>query len=84
MRTRTGSYIARQVTPLDEASTESWAREIASRYRVGRVAEGYVAPDSSHMSFLIPELGYFWLVVLGVGVVIFAAFGWTWQRARRP
>ena len=81
--TRQGSYIARQVTPLDEASSESWAREIASRYTVGRVTEGYVAPDSSRVSFLVPELGYFWHVVMGVGVVLFAAFGWTWQRSRR-
>ena len=83
VRTKQGAYIARQVTPLDEASSESWAREIASRYTVGRVTEGYVAPDGSRVSFLVPELGNFWHVVMGVGVVLFAAFGWTWQRSRR-
>ncbi len=83
VRTKNGAYIARQVTPLEEAYTEAWARGIADRYRVGNVELGFVegSNDAKPATFLVPELGMFFYWTLAAGAVLFGALAVVWRRA---
>jgi hypothetical protein len=84
VRTRDSIYIARQVTPLDEASTESWARALADRYKVGKVVDAYVeGTDAANpRTFLTRELGTFFYWTLAAGGVVFGTLALLWWRAR--
>ncbi len=83
VRTPDGSYIARRVTPLDEAYTEGWARDIAERYRVGHVEPAFAekGDPAQARTFLVPELGLFFYWTLAVGAVVFGALALIWRRA---
>lgn len=83
VRTPDGSFIARRVTPLEEAYTEGWAREIAERYRVGHVEPGFAekGDPALHLTFLVPELGTFFYWTLAAGAVVFGALALIWRRA---
>ena len=82
IQTKSGIVMGRQVTPLDEASTKAWAEEIASRFVRGKVDQGYAHPDSVGLSFLVPELGWFWQITLAVGLGLVGVFFWLLRRAR--
>ena len=84
VRTKDGAYLARQVTPLDEASTEAWARSVADRFVVGTVVTGFVegTDNAKPVTFLTPELGTFFYWTLAAGVAVFGALALVWRRAR--
>ena len=83
VRTPDGSFIARRVTPLDEAYTEGWARDIADRFRVGHVEPAFAEKGGTAqpLTFLVAELGLFFYWTLAAGAVVFGALALVWRRA---
>ncbi len=85
VRTAEGIVMARQVTPLDEASTKAWATRIADLYRPGQVEPAWIDTTGTQKSYLVPELGSFFLWTMAGGVALLAVLlplAWSARSAR--
>jgi hypothetical protein len=62
------TYIGHQVTPLDEAYSESWANGLAGQFHRGDEVTAYVDPERPGDSFLVQRISWLPYLFIGSGV----------------
>ncbi len=75
-------YQASAVTPISISASQSWAREIAGRYRSGDVTKAYVNPANPYNAYLLRQVSLIPLVFVLFPVLFAMLFAWILRTQR--
>lgn len=75
-------YQASAVTPISISASQSWAREVAGRYRSGDVTTAYVNPANPYNAYLLRQVSLMPLIFVLFPILFGLLFAWIIRTQR--